>query len=102
MLSEDGIRLTLNAIIQDIRQGKIENAQATLEVLNFERLLRPIPDTSKGPGQRLYIDPAGPFGIERVHEVADHLRKCRAALISQDANAALEAAQKALHRWQEG
>jgi hypothetical protein len=51
--------------IEHLRLQNLEQAKAALEVLGFERLLKLIPDPSKGRVRQL-IDPADGFGRERV------------------------------------
>jgi hypothetical protein len=99
LLNENSIAQTLQEIVEDLQQGYLQNARTRLDVLEFERLRHPISDPTK---QRLFVDPAGPFGTERVNETGDHILQCEAALSRVDGSAALEAAQKALQRWQEG
>lgn len=102
MLNERSIAESLRTIIDHVEQGNFEQAQIHLDTLSFERLQKPIPDPSKGPGRRQFIDPGGAFGTERVNAVARHIRSCRDALSRGDQKQALDAAEKALGRWQEG
>lgn len=71
MLNDQAVTDALRDTIEHVQQQNLEQAEATLEVLGFERLLRPIEDRSK---QRRFVDPAGGFGVERVHETGDHIR----------------------------
>jgi hypothetical protein len=100
VLTEDSIKRTLEGVIDDIRQEHLDAAQARLDDLGFERLLKPIPDASRG--RRLFTDPAAPFGVERVHRTGGHLGQCRAALRRGNGKGALQAAISALQRWQYG
>jgi hypothetical protein len=96
MLSEQGITDMLQGLGQHLRQRNADQAEICLDGLSFERLLRPIED----PTRRLhFIDPAEPFGVERVHETGEYLRRCRSALTRRDLEYALVSAEHALERW---
>jgi len=90
------INRLLEQTVEHLEAGNPEQAEATLDVLDFERLLHPI----KGSGaEHRFVDPAASFGVERVHETGDHVRSCIAALAAGDFEAALEAARAAAARW---
>jgi hypothetical protein len=96
MLSDQVIRTHLEGLCQHLRRRNAEQARRTLDLLNFERLLRPIEDET----HRLhFIDPAAPFGVERVHKTGKHLQRCRSALVRGDIQDALDSAEEALARW---
>jgi hypothetical protein len=101
MLNEQSIEGALRNIIDHLEHGNLEQAQLQFVALNFERLQKPIPDPSKGSGRRQFIDPAGPFGTERVNAVGRYLRSCREAVSRGDQKHAVEAAKEALKRWQQ-
>jgi hypothetical protein len=101
ILTDAAITKALNQAVQQIREGDLEQAQAGLAVLEFQRLMRPMKDSIKGPRQ--FFDPAREFGPERVHESGDHISRCIAALGLGDAEDALAEAEAAAARWgQEG
>ena len=64
-LSDQGITQLLGQLCEHLGKGDAEQADMTLKVLEFERLLKPIEDPTR---RRRFIDPAEPFGVERVHE----------------------------------
>jgi hypothetical protein len=97
-LNDQAVGDALRSAIAHIRAGNLEQADAVLEDLGFERLLRPIKDRSKGP--RRFFDPAENFGPERVHQTGDHIVKCRTALKRNDGQGALSSAESALARWE--
>ena len=100
MLSEESIVRFLQGIISHLENGNLEQAEAHLDILDFERLLHPIRGDS---ANRQFVDPAEGFGVERVHETGDRIRECALAVRAGDNNAALYAARAALMRWnQEG
>ncbi|MGD0135186.1 MAG: hypothetical protein ABSE57_24325 [Bryobacteraceae bacterium] len=96
MLNDQSIADALREAIQHLQQQNVERAEATLDDLGFERLLKPIGDRSK---QRIFTDPADDFGVERVHQTGEHIRACRAALARGDESSALDEAEKAYARW---
>jgi hypothetical protein len=98
MLNDEGIAEVLRNVIDHLRQDHFEQAELTLELLDFERLRLPIPELTE-QGRRHFVDPAIDFGVERVHETADHIRICRDAIAGSDRAAALDEAEKALARW---
>jgi len=98
MLNDEGIGEVLRNVIDHLRQDHFEQAELTLELLDFERLLLPIPELTE-QGRRHFVDPAIGFGVERVHETGDHIRICRDAIARSDRAAALDEAEKALARW---
>ena len=100
MLNEQSIEGSLKVVIEHIQHGNLEQAELNLGALNFERLQKPIEDPTKGPGRRGFIDPAGPFGPERVNATGESIRVCRNVLSGGDQKRALDASQKALKRWQ--
>ena len=61
MLNDQSIADALGDVIEHLQQQNLEQAEATLEVLNFERLLKRIPDPSKGRSLH-FVDPAEAFG----------------------------------------
>ena len=100
-LNERAILEELNRLVENIRSGEMEDASATLSILGFERLLRPI-QNSAVISQPQFVDLSGPFGVARVHQTSDHIRACDAALRDGDREVALRTATEALKRWQEG
>ena len=98
MLNERSIVEALRETVSSIERGQMNVAANTLEVLEFERFLSPIPNPTKG-SRILFVDPASDFGVERVHETGAHVRSTRAALARGDGSVALEFARKALERW---
>lgn len=97
MLSEESITQALGELVSNLTAGDLDQAEATLEVLDFERLLKPLKDRSKG--SRLFLDPAEPFGAERVHQTGDHILRCSSAINQQDRERALDEALAAAARW---
>ena len=79
--------------------GNLDRAEAVLEVLEFERLLHPVKDWSKG--SRRFFDPAESFGPERVHQTGDHIDRCLSAINREDREGALLEAEAAATRWKE-
>jgi hypothetical protein len=55
-LNEGLIVESLHGIVDSLGQGNLESARAILAALDFERLLTPIPDPTKGTGRRLFIE----------------------------------------------
>jgi hypothetical protein len=98
MLNDEGIAEVMRNVIDHLRQDNFEQAELTLELLDFERLLKPISDLTE-QGRRHFVDPAIGFGVERVHETGDHIRICRDAIAMSDRATALDEAEKALARW---
>lgn len=96
MLNENSIAELLKELVTAIGNSDIEGAEAVIEDLNFDRLLKPIEDQSK---QRHFVDPAVGFGGDRVHATGDHLRTCKKALRAGNAAAALSSAEAAATRW---
>jgi hypothetical protein len=101
MLDEQSIAASLKNVVDRLREVNFEQAEAELDTLNFERLQKPIPDPSKGAGRRLFIDPGGAFGTERVNATGRYITTCRAAMKRGDQKTALDAAERALKHWQE-
>ena len=97
ILTDAAITSALNQTVENIRAGDLEQAQASLAVLEFHRLMRPMKDSIKGPRQ--LFDPAREFGPERVHETGDHISRCIAALGLGDSEDALAEAEAAAARW---
>ena len=97
MLNEDSIARTLRELVDHLTNEDLDQAEATLEVLGFERLLHPVKDPSKGP--RRFFDPAEGFGPERVHQTGDHVRRCLSAIKRKDRESALHEAEAAATRW---
>jgi len=97
MLNDAAITNALSQAVEKIRAGHLEQAQAGLAVLQFDRLMRPLKDTGKGP--RRFFDLAREFGPERVHETGDHISRCTAALARGDGENALAEAEAAAARW---
>ena len=101
MVNRESIAALLKNTVEHLRAGNLEQAEADLDTLNFGRLLQePIPDPSKGASQR-FIDPRGDFGTNRVNATGSYIRMCKAAMDRGDQKAALDAAERALRRWQE-
>ena len=103
MLNEASIRGYLVELIKHLKLGDLDQAEATIDTLEFNRLLRPIPNPTKGArGQ--FIDPAEASGIgtERAHEVGDHLQRLASRLEHRDMEGALREAEAALVRWDAG
>jgi hypothetical protein len=97
MLDDDSITQALGELVSHLTAGNLDQAEATLEVLDFERLLHPLKDRSKG--SRQFFDPAEPFGTERVHQTGDHIRSCSVAINQHDHKRALDEAVAAAARW---
>ena len=97
MLNEASIRGYLVELIKHLKLGDLDQAEATIDTLEFNRLLRPIP-------RRQFIDPAEASGIgtERAHEVGDHLQRLASRLEHRDMEGALQEAEAALVRWDAG
>jgi len=85
-------------VIDHLRQDHFEQAELTLELLDFERLLLPIPELTE-QGRRHFVDPAIGFGVERVHETGEHIRICRDAIARRIARQLLTKRKK---RWRVG
>ena len=79
-----------------LRNRNAHQATATLELLQFEQLLRLIEDPT---GNLQFTDAATSLGVVRVYETGDHVLQCRLALLREDLEGALGSAQKALRRW---
>jgi hypothetical protein len=99
MFNEDAIAQVLCQLVAHLSSRDLDQAEATLEVLEFERLLHPVIGRSKGPRQ--IIDPAESFGSERVRQTGDHLRGCLSAVKRGDCESALREAEAATTRWKE-
>jgi hypothetical protein len=97
ILTDAAITSALNQTLENIRAGDLEQAQASLAVLEFHRLMRPMKDSAKGPRQ--FFDRAREFGPERVHETGNHISRCIAALGLGDGENALAEAEAAAARW---
>jgi hypothetical protein len=99
MLNEESITGVLQGVIGHLESGNLEQAEAHLDIVDFERLLHPIRGAS---AYRQFVDPAEGFGLDRVHETGDHIRACALAVRRGDMDAALLAARTALARWNQG
>ena len=100
-LNEGSIRLTLNELLGSLQARDFKGAQSMLDMLDFRRLLKPVSsDGQSGPIQ--FIDPAEPFGTERVHTVGQLLASVKASIGTKDQAAGIDAARKALDRWNAG
>lgn len=99
MLNEGSIAQALREIVAHLKDGTLEQAEANLKALEFERLLHPVIGRSKG--SRQFFDPAEPFGAERVHQTGDDLRRCFSAISRKDREIALREAEAAATRWTE-
>ena|ERR1035438_3516553 len=97
MLNEQSITQALSKAASHLRNGSLDQAGHTLDVLEFVRLLRTAKRRDKGSSQLL--DPAQPFGPERVRQTGDHIRKCASAISRNDGDAALREAEAAVTRW---
>ena len=100
MLDEHSIAQALQDAVENILHGKLENAQAVLDRLDFEQLLQPVEDRTKGSCLR-FRDPSIAFGTIRVYLTDHHVRMCREALRGSNCEIALRAAERALRRWEE-
>lgn len=97
ILNEGSIAQVLRELVAHLSGGNLDQAQAALETMEFERLLRPVKDRSKGSHQ--FFDPSEEFGPERVHQSGDHLRECLSAIQREDNGRALHEAEAAAARW---
>jgi hypothetical protein len=97
MLNEQSIPQALRDLVDHLSNGNLNQAKETLEELEFERLLKRNADPSKGPSRS--IDPAEAFGVDRVRQTGDRLRRCSSAIRSGDREGALREAQAAAVRW---
>lgn len=98
-MNEDSIKQALRELIAHLNAGELDQAKATLEVLDFERLLHPKQRNDKGPME--FLDPAQSFGAKRVHETGDHIHRCLLAIKREDRESALREAAAAAKRWNE-
>jgi hypothetical protein len=98
MLNEQSIQEALDRIVKHLSEGDAESAEFAIQDLGFDRLTRPIEDRSK---QRMFVDPAAAFGVQRVHEVWDAVSACRGFMLAGDLSRALERARRAVARWNE-
>jgi hypothetical protein len=98
MLNEEGIADVMRNVIDHLSQHNFDQAELALVLLDFERLLQPIPDLLE-QGRRHFVDPAISFEVERVHETGDHIRICRDAIARSDRVTALDEVEKGLARW---
>jgi hypothetical protein len=97
MLNEESIAESLDEAVRNLESGNTEQAQGALEVLDFGRLVRrPIEDSSKTVR---FVDPAGPFGGERVYATYQHISACLGAIDKHELEAALSEAKAAEARW---
>jgi hypothetical protein len=96
ILNEQTITRHLQEAHAHLAAANQEEADMTLDVLEFERLLKPIEDPSK---VRMFIDPAESFGVERVNRTAYYIRKCRLDITAGLLDAALDNADRALQCW---
>jgi hypothetical protein len=96
LLNKPSIAEKLRELVAHLGAGNLDQAQAVRDILDFERLRNPGADPSKGP-LRL-VDPARPFGIERVAQAGDHIRRCQEAISRGDGQSALDQAKSALVR----
>jgi hypothetical protein len=97
MLNEQSITQALSEAASHLRNGSLDQAGHTLDVLEFVRLLRTEQRRDKGSSQR--VDPAQPFGPERVRQTGDHIRRCLSAIGRKDGDDALREAEAAVTRW---
>lgn len=87
MLNESAISEALENCVAHLERDNLDQAEATLRVLDFDRLLKPIEDPSK-QRQRRFVDPAEGYGVERVHETGDHIHACFSAILNARSKAA--------------
>lgn len=97
MMNGASIAQALSDVVAHLSDGNLEQAKATLDVLEFERLLNPKRSRSKGP--QMSVDPAQSFGIEGVQQTGDHISRCREAIRRGNGQSALDEAKAALARW---
>jgi hypothetical protein len=98
MLNNQSVAAALRSAVDHLKSGDLTQAEAALRALQFDRLLKPLRDRSKGPRQ--FLDPGEPFGVDRVHETGDHIRSCFAAMKRGDQAGALASAEAAVKRWE--
>jgi hypothetical protein len=97
MLNAQVITRMLHGLCEHPRNHNADQAAATLELVQFERLLRLVEDPT---GNLHFTDAATSLGVERVFETGEHVLQCRLALLREDLEGALGSAEKALRRWQ--
>jgi hypothetical protein len=102
MLSKGSIRNLIKQLVTDLESGNLEAAADTLESLEFDRLLRPIPDPSKSPSPAIL--PWKELGLNGVcvSDVGAHLEEVGYSIQIGDTKPALTKAQRALERWDRG
>lgn len=89
----------LSCMVELLRLHDLDQARATLDALEFERLL--YPHIVRKNGQQKLIDPAEYFGHTRAYQTGDYLRACDEALDSGNLDRALYAAVAAMLRWKD-
>ena len=98
ILDEKGITGALANLVNHLETENTEQAEAVLDILDFERLLRPMQSISRQPQ---FIDPAKDFGLKRVHETGELLRSCVRQLSTGNLQSALTAARAAEGLWRQ-
>jgi hypothetical protein len=103
MLNENSIRVHLVELIKRLKAGDLDQAEATIDALEFNRLLQPTLDPSKGARIKSR-DPAKESGIgtERAHEIGTHLLRLVSFLHGRNTDGALREAEAALAGWDAG
>jgi hypothetical protein len=99
MLNEQSITQALSEVVSHLRSGSLDQAEHTLAVLGFQRLLKTVKRRDKGSSQ--ILDPAEPFGPERVRQTGAHIDRCLLAINRKDGGAALREAEAAVTRWKQ-
>ncbi len=98
-LDEQTIKTNLEQIVESLTKGDPELAIELIDGLGMHRFDAPISDDSK---QRMFRDPAGSFGRDRLDEVSECLSRCRVLAESGQIEAAGVSACEALARWNRG
>jgi len=98
MLNESAIADALKSVIAHLEANNPEQARATLKLLDFGRLLKPIRGRAKAPQLTCAVFQ---FGVERVHETIRHIRACQRAIEQGRRSRALAEAQMANKRWEQ-
>ena len=99
MTNDQVIMRMLHGLSEQLRNHNAHQADATLGLLQFERLLQLTEDPT---GKPQFTDAATSLGFERVYETGDHVLRCRLALLRENLENALGSAEMALTRWTQG
>ena len=96
VLTEQCILKHLGDALEQLKEGRLDQAETVLSSLEFDRL---VGSSRSDAWQGNSIHPSLVFGRSRVLETANLIRKCRRLIARRDTASALAIADAAVSRW---